>query len=267
MKSPVNARLTTDTYRRLGDSNIIVSPLGLGTVKFGRNTGLKYPSGFSLPTDSQLTGLLRSAQELGINFLDTAPAYGSSEERLGKLIKGSREQWVISTKVGEHFVNGISTYDFTAQSTTKSLEDSLRKLKTDYLDLVLIHCNKQDLDNLNNTEVIPILRKYQERGFIRLVGASTNSIEAGILAINELDTVMITYNQNERDQFAVITEAEKLGKGILLKKVLGSGHATDASEALRFAMSSTAITSAVVGTINPVHLSANVKALIGIRGS
>ena len=258
------AILTADSYRPLGDSDIKVSTLGLGTVKFGRNIGLKYPSDFSLPTDLELALLLDRAKELGINFLDTAPAYGTSEERLGKLIRGSRDQWVVSTKVGERFADGISHYDFSAKSTIQSLEDSLRKLNTDYLDLVLIHCNKQDVDNLNNTEVIPILRLYQQKGYIRLIGESTNSVEAGILSITELDTVMITYNQHEKNQAAVISRAEQLGKGLLLKKVLGSGHASDASEALRFAMSSSAISSAVIGTISPIHLSRNVETLARI---
>ena len=66
--------MTADSYRPLGNSSIKVSPLGLGTVKFGRNIGLKYPSDFSLPTDLELALLLQRAKELGINFLDTAPA-------------------------------------------------------------------------------------------------------------------------------------------------------------------------------------------------
>ncbi len=267
MTASDNATLKIDSYRRLGDSDIRVSPLGLGTVKFGRNIGVKYPSSFSLPTDAELALLLQHAKALGINFLDSAPAYGTSEERLGKLIGGSRDEWVISTKVGERFIDGVSSYDFSADSTTRSIENSLRNLQTDYLDLVLIHCNKQDVDNLNNTEVISVLRQYQEKGYIRLIGASTNSVEAGMLSINELDTVMITYNEQESDQAAVIARAEQLDKGLLLKKVLGSGHAANTSDALRFAMSSPAISSAVVGTINPKHLSANVDAFVKITSS
>jgi aryl-alcohol dehydrogenase-like predicted oxidoreductase len=254
--------LTSDTYRALGGSGIKVSPFGLGTVKFGRNIGLKYPVKFVLPNDKQLQSLLRVARELGINFLDTAPAYGTSEERLGKLLKGTRDQWVISTKVGENFSEGESSYDFTAKTIIKSLEHSLRMLQTDFLDLVLVHCNKQDVDNLENTDVVSVLKKYQEKGYIRVIGASTNSVEGGMLALNELDTAMITYNQNETDQLQVIKRAEQLNKGILLKKVLASGHAVDSSEALKFAMSSSAVTSAIIGTISPEHLSENVLALL-----
>jgi len=239
-----------------------VSPFGLGTVKFGRNTGLKYPNDFELPTDGQLEQLLSCARELGINFLDTAPAYGTSEVRLGNLLKNSRNDWVISTKVGEIFDNGLSTYDFSSKATATSIENSLRSLQTEYLDLVLVHCNKQDVDNLLRTDVVSTLRRYQEKGYVRLIGASTNTVEGGLLALDMLDTAMITYNQNETEQQTVIKKAEELHKGVLLKKVLASGHAADVSRSLKFALASSAVTSAIVGTINPDHLSANVSAML-----
>ena len=82
-------------YRTLGSTGMSLSPLGLGTVKFGRNQGVKYPSHFDLPSDQQIRNLLAQAQDLGINLLDTAPAYGISEERLGPLLAGQRADWLI----------------------------------------------------------------------------------------------------------------------------------------------------------------------------
>ena len=84
----------------LGNTGINVSRLGLGTVKFGRNKGVKYPKGFELPSDKECAALLELSQELGINMLDTAPAYGTSEERLGKVLTGQRDRWVIVGKAG-----------------------------------------------------------------------------------------------------------------------------------------------------------------------
>ena len=69
--------------RILGSTGLEVSTLGLGTVKFGRNSGVKYPNQFDLPDDEQIRQLLAQASDHGMNLLDTAPAYGSSEERLG----------------------------------------------------------------------------------------------------------------------------------------------------------------------------------------
>src|SRR5216683_2024122 len=80
-----------------------VSRLGLGTVKFGRNEKLKYPGGdgFAMPADGEIEFLLDVALECGINLLDTAPAYGTSEERLGKLMGARRNEFFLVTKTGE----------------------------------------------------------------------------------------------------------------------------------------------------------------------
>ena len=78
--------------RPLGRSGIETSLLGLGTVKFGRTRGLKYPEPFSLPSDAEARRLLDTARDLGVNFVDTAPAYGASEERLGELLAEQRER-------------------------------------------------------------------------------------------------------------------------------------------------------------------------------
>ena len=72
--------------RPLGNTGMTVSVLGLGTVKLGRNQAVKYPEPFELPDDAQARRLIDRARDLGINLLDTAPAYGTSEERLGRLL-------------------------------------------------------------------------------------------------------------------------------------------------------------------------------------
>src|SRR5690606_33729328 len=92
-----------DFHRPLGSTGFKVSPLGLGTVKLGRDQGVKYPTGFTIPGDDDASLLLAQARELGINLIDTAPAYGRSEERLGPLLRGQRDEWVIVSKVGEEF--------------------------------------------------------------------------------------------------------------------------------------------------------------------
>jgi aryl-alcohol dehydrogenase-like predicted oxidoreductase len=116
--------------RTLGTTGIEVSALGLGTVKFGRNTGVKYPTTFDLPSDDSIRKLLAQARELGINMIDTAPAYGSSEERLGQLLT-NRPDWILVTKVGEEFNGTNSTFDFSAQHTRFSIERSLKRLHTE----------------------------------------------------------------------------------------------------------------------------------------
>ncbi|MGD2054394.1 MAG: aldo/keto reductase, partial [Gammaproteobacteria bacterium] len=131
--------------RALGSTGIKVSPLGLGTVKIGRNEQVKYPQGFKIPDDEHVSGLLALARDLGINFIDTAPAYGTSEQRLGQLLP-ERDNWVIMTKVGEIFENGQSRFDFSAQHTRQSVENSLKKLRREMIDVVLVHSDGNDMN-------------------------------------------------------------------------------------------------------------------------
>jgi aryl-alcohol dehydrogenase-like predicted oxidoreductase len=254
--------------RALGQTGIAVSCLGLGTVKFGRTQNLKYPREFVLPDDGQLKNLLRVAQESGINLLDTAPAYGVSEERLGGLLKSSRKDWIISTKAGEEFqvnpVTGEATshFDFSAKHLRMSVERSLRRLRTDYLDLLLLHSDGQDQQLLTQTDAVETLHQLKKEGWIRAHGASTKSVEGGKLAASLLDVVMVTYNASQPDELEVIQNCESLQKGVLLKKVFASGQNTSAAAALSFALKPAAVSSAVIGTINPEHLLRNVEAVL-----
>jgi len=116
-----------------------VSPIGLGTVKLGRNTGVKYPRAFELPSEADVARLLARALELGVNFFDTAPAYGESEVRLAGFVRAHRGEIVLSTKCGERHEGGRSVWDFSAKALAASVEGSLGRLGTDHVDLLLLH--------------------------------------------------------------------------------------------------------------------------------
>lgn len=254
--------------RSLGQTGIEVSCLGLGTVKFGRNQEVKYPNNFSLPEDKQISALLDQAKGFGINLLDTAPAYGSSEQRLGRLLK-DRQDWVICTKVGEEFAVGKSFYDFSAEHTRRSIERSLRDIKTDYLDIVLIHSDGRDLQIIDSSDCIETLNRMKEEGLIRAIGMSTKTVEGGIKAVELLDVVMVTFNPSTTSDIDVIDRAYALNKGVLIKKALNSGHdcneppgSSSTETNLRFALSREGVSSVIVGTINPAHLEENVKAVL-----
>jgi aryl-alcohol dehydrogenase-like predicted oxidoreductase len=152
---------------RLGKTDIDVSLVGLGTVKLGRQQGVKYPHAFTLPSDAEILHLLDCAAELGINLLDTAPAYGTSEERLGALLHGQRHRWILSTKAGEEFDGTNSHYDFSSQAITASVERSLQRLRTDYLDIVLIHSNGEDVRIIEEDHVFSTLAALKKAGKIR----------------------------------------------------------------------------------------------------
>ena len=257
--------------RPLHSTGIEVSSLGLGTVKFGRNEQVKYPDGFDLPSDKEIIDLLAIAQEEGINLLDTAPAYGTSEERLGGLLGKNRDDWAIISKAGEEFIGGESRFDFSEQAITASVERSLCRLKTDRIEAVLLHSDGNDVDILQNSGAVAALQNLKNDGKILATGISTKTVEGGKLAIDlGMDIVMATYNPWHTEEKPVLDAAQETGCSVFLKKAFGSGwfgknEARTASgespvkTAFRFIFGHPASTAVIAGTINPAHLRENCR--------
>lgn len=254
----------TMNKRELGQTGIQISPLGLGTVKFGRDQQVKYPWSFEIPGDQAVLELLSLSRELGINLLDTAPAYGNSEERLGKLLT-NRQDWVIVSKVGEAFENGQSHFDYSAQTTRKTIQTSLKKLNTDYLDVVLVHSDGNDQQVIEQEDVLETLHKLKQEGLIRAIGLSTKTTAGGLWTVENTDVVMATRNSSDHTDDAVLDRALELNKGVVIKKGLQSGHADSKAggggiaEALSYVFSHQAVSCLIAGTINPHHLAQNAQ--------
>jgi aryl-alcohol dehydrogenase-like predicted oxidoreductase len=253
-------------HKPIADTGLEVSMLGLGTVKFGRNEEVKYPEHFEIPDDQQVLALLSQAHGAGINLLDTAPAYGTAQQRLGQLI-GNSEDWLICSKVGERFVNGVSEYIYTKTETRQTVENSLRELNRDVLDIVLIHSNGDDLHVLQETEMVETLLRLKEEGKVRATGISSKTVEGGLLALQHLDVVMCMYNLLEVNELPVIEAASEQGKGIFIKKGLMSGHLSKAEHdnpllaSYQHIFAQEGVSSMIVGTINPDHLQQNIDTL------
>jgi aryl-alcohol dehydrogenase-like predicted oxidoreductase len=244
----------------LGNTGISVAKLSLGTVKLGRDQGVKYPTPVHIPDDQEARALLAKARELGINMLDTAPAYGNSELRLGSLLAGQREDWVICTKVGEEFSNGLSHYDFSPEHCRFSVERSLKRLNTDYVDIVLIHSDGNDVDILQHFGTLDALQTMQAEGKIRATGISHKTPAGGALAVRMgVDIIMATLNRNYLEETTLIAAAAEQGCGVLIKKALSSGHG--AADDLPWVAAHKGVHSIVVGTTNPAHLEENVRLL------
>lgn len=251
--------------RNLGTTGMRVSLIGLGTVKFGRNQSVRYPSPFDLPSNARVLRILDEAIELGINLIDTAPAYGSSEARLGELLGARRNQFLLCTKVGEEFDGSVSRFDFSAHHTRMSIERSLKTLRTDHLDIVLVHSDGSDVDIVNASGAMQTLADLKQRGTIRAFGISHKTREGGLAAVRCCDVVMTTLNDDDRSQLDVVDAAHAVGCGVLVKKGLGSGHGAT-SEAkriggLRFIASNAGVSAIVIGTLDTVHLRSNVAAV------
>ncbi len=264
------ASLDKVLHRRFSSTGSSVSVLGLGTVKFGRNQGVKYPDGEGapLPTDAEISSLLDLCRENGINLLDTAPAYGTSEERLGALLGARRRDFFIISKTGEEFTEGKSVHDFSAAHTLLSVDRSLQRLKTNYLDCVLVHAGRNDLEIINNTPVLETLALLKEQGKILSIGVSTYTVAGGRRAVELTDAVMVAYNKNYRDEKAVIDYAHEQGKAVLVKKGLASGHVNTLGglkENIRFILETPGVTSLVFGSVSAVNILNNVRAARNIQ--
>ncbi|MDD7804241.1 MAG: aldo/keto reductase [Endozoicomonas sp. (ex Botrylloides leachii)] len=250
--------------RKIIGTDIFVSPIGLGTVKLGRDQQVNYLKRFKIPDDKAICQLLDLAQSMGVNLLDTAPAYGTSEERLGKLLGYRRTDWVICSKVGEEFQNGASHFDFSPEHIRFSVQRSLKRLNIDYLDIVLIHSSGEDATIIQKYGCLDVLADLKKEGLIRASGMSSKTVEGGCLALERSDIAMVTYNIADQSQQPVLDFAAQQGKGILVKKALASGHAClsgSIDESIAFVFAHPAVSSAVVGTINPTHLRENIEAI------
>ena len=270
-----------DLHRPLGSTGLLVSPLGLGTVKLGRDQGVKYPSGFQIPDDDDARRLLKLTRDLGINLIDTAPAYGRSEERLGPLLRGQRQEWVIVSKVGEEFNDGQSRHDFTAAHTRMSVERSLKRLKTDRLDLLQLHsCT---LEQLRKGDVIEVVRRARDAGKTRFIGYSGDG-PAAVYAVESgaFDTLQISVSVADQEALdLVLPAAKKNGLGVIAKRPIANAiwksptkpdpyyqaywerlHKLDydflkadmapaVSTALRFTLAADGVHTAIVGTTQP----------------
>lgn len=251
--------------KQIAETGIFVSPLGLGTVKIGRNTAVKYPVSFKIPNDKQVSELLAKAWGLGINLLDTAPAYGNSEQRLGELLAKQKHQFVVATKVGETFdeTTGESHYNFTPEYIIASIKQSLKNLCRDVLDIVLIHSDGNDKEIIEQG-TLSVLADLKQQGLIRATGMSTKTVEGGLLTLQQSDLALVMHNLEYQQQQAVLDQAKIDNKGIFIKKALASGHLTADSLQDNFTLiyANQSVSSVIIGTINPVHLEDNVAKVV-----
>ena len=256
-------RLALYHKRAFGETGLNVSPLGLGTVKLGRNIGVKYPKKFVIPNDKEAIDLIYKAKDLGINLIDTAPSYGNSEERLGELLKDTRNEWIICSKVGEEFKDGRSQFNFSPRHTRFSVERSLRRLDTDAIDIILVHSDGNDEDIITNFGILEVLSDLKKEGKIKAFGMSCKTLKGGLLAAKKSDGVMVTWNLGYKEDVPIINYCTENNKGIFIKKALDSGNAVLSTEtgsirkSFDMILKHQGVSSIIIGTINPIHLTNN----------
>ncbi|MGB7298006.1 MAG: aldo/keto reductase [Burkholderiaceae bacterium] len=148
------------SYRRLGESNLRVSPLCLGTMMFGDQT--------EAPAAADIVA---NARDIGVNFIDTADVYtkGASEKMLAPLIRDERQWWVVASKLGNRMADGPNDGGYSRRWMLQSVEDSLRRLDTDYLDILYMHIDREH-DSLE--EPLRAMQDLIAQGKIRYYGIS-----------------------------------------------------------------------------------------------
>jgi aryl-alcohol dehydrogenase-like predicted oxidoreductase len=249
--------------RPFGQTGLGVTPLGFGAFKIGRNEKVKYPQPYDLPDDATVERLLNGVLDLGVNLIDTAPAYGLSEERIGRCLSQRRGEFVLSTKVGERFINGESTYDFSGIAVRASVAESLRRLKTDVIDILFVHSNGDDVTIQQQTDLVPTLQKLKHAGYVRSLGFSGKTSAGAAAALAWADAVMVEYHLQDTSQADVISSAAEQGVGVVVKKGLSSGH-LPAADAIRFVLSNAHVGSLIVGGLNLDHWQANAATADGV---
>ncbi|MGN6368163.1 MAG: aldo/keto reductase [Phycisphaerae bacterium] len=212
-------------YRTLGKSGLRISVIGIGTWQFGGEWAINY-------TQPQVTPIFQKALDLGVNFIDTAECYGdhTSEALIGQALKdlNARDKFVIATKFGHRFLSNFNrTEPRSPADVQQQLEDSLRALQTDYIDLYQYHSwgDKEFL----NAEVRTVLLKAQAAGKIRHIG---NSIRAAVDNTFQLDhaddfhieTAQVVYNRLDRKAETLLFPLCRQNNiGVLARVPLASG--------------------------------------------
>lgn len=210
-------------YRKLGRTDLNVSVVGVGTWQFGGEWGKDF-------TQNEVDAILERAKELGINFIDTAECYGDhlSESFIGNYIQRNREDWILATKFGHHFTGKFGRENlWTANDVVKQLDDSLKALKTDYVDLYQFHSGSDDA--FNNDDLWTTLDKQVQAGKVRYlgisIGSNDNLHQTSKATEVGADVIQVVYNRlDQTPEERVIPSCEKQNLGVLARVPLASGY-------------------------------------------
>ena len=269
--------------RELGRTGMKVSVLGLGLAEIPRHD-------YAYSDVEATSRVLNNALDNGINFLDTAACYGETEEMMGRTVAKRRSEYYLATKAG-HVTGEATGEPWTAPVIEESIDRSLKRLRTDYVDLVQIHtCPMEELEK---GEVIEALEHARDAGKTRFIGHSGDNEEAmWAVESGRFDTLQTSYNlveQHARTK-GLLDAVEANGVGLIIKRPVANGvwgkdeskhsygdeyfdryramieegpieGAPDApfTLAMGFVLARPEIDTIIVGTHNPDHVVSNVK--------
>ena len=283
-----------------------VTGMQVGAVGFGAAA-----IGFSAATDKTVDALLRAALDMGVNVIDTAAMYADSEAKIGKALQGRRSEALLFTKCGLFAPPGLSfaglslrlrrglrhsfglAYKYESlgwhpRALQWNIEQSLRRLKTDYIDLMQLHSCSEEI--LRQGDAIEVLQRAREAGKVRHIGYSTDGKATPYaIACGQFEALQISLNiADQKSLDRLLPLAIGRGMGVIAKRPVANGlwmkntrpdsihhqaywerlqklrfdflSGERAFEtALRFTLSIPGVDTAIVGTTDPAHLLQNIK--------
>ncbi len=268
--------------RQLGNTDMHVSRLGLGLSEIGYR--------LTMEQADRASRVLNTALDGGINFLDTSACYDISEELIGRSVAHRRDEFFLATKFG-HVSGDWQGADWTRDTLRHSIERSLKRLKTDRIDLLQMH--SPGIDILKQGDAIEELQAAQQAGKVRYIGLSDDNeaahwgVESGIF-----HTLQTSFNMVDQQAHTtgLLEKAQRAGMGVITKRPIANGawgataspsdYAKDyfaRAEAMRaeaeiaaleidrillamgFTFAHDAVDVAIIGTQNPAHVQANIE--------
>lgn len=218
----------------LGRTGLSVSRLALGTVELGVDYGIPAPGHFGKPSVAEAIRLVHSAIDSGINFIDTARGYGTSEEVLGQALAGRWSDVVLATKVSTQLPDQKLDGPAMRKQMQNGLETSLRQLGTETIDIWQIH--NVDQPTLDQIDIVAqVFDDARRAGKIRFTGGSFYGTELPIqaLAHDVFDVMQVTYSVlDQRIADQLLPLAAENGVGVLVRSILLKGALTERAEHL-----------------------------------
>ena len=272
--------------RRLGRTGLEVTMLGYGAMEL-RGA----PRGRDV-TEAQAETILHATLDAGINYIDTSVDYGLSEERIGRHISDRRSEFYLASKCGclvgaPPAPRGqTSPHVFTRDNILAGVEQSLRRTRTDHLDVLQFHISpsRQTMEEHGALETVLDLKRAGTARFVGMSGTLPNLVEH--VAMGVFDVFQIPYSAVEREHEAMITAAARAGAGIVIRGGAAKGAPTEGKHEgvqwarwqqvnledlldgmtpmefiLRFTFTHPDLHTNIVGTIDPAHLEHNVRVL------
>ena len=270
----------------LGRTGLEVSQLGYGSM------GIRGPKtwGVRVVSEELADEFLNSVLDAGINFIDTAPDYGISEQRIGRYISSRRSEFYLATKCGcvytQHEDHLEIDHVWKKEVLERNIHTSLERLQTDHVDVLQFHGG--DSETLQREGLIDMLIDFRAQGMIKFIGASSALPNLpALIDLGVFDTFQIPYSCLAPQHHDLITRAAEAGAGVIVRGGIAQGGPDAeiqrpalnsiwtqakieeilpdgmkrAELILRYTLGHPHCATTIVGTCNPAHLAENLDAV------